>query len=798
MRPIRLELRGFGAFREHTEIDFDGLDLFALVGPTGAGKSTIIDGIAFALYGSVARYKSANLVAPVINQLANEARIRLDFTIGAESYTATRVVRKTAKGASTKEARLERGDEVLAGNARELDAAVEELLGLDFDQFTKTVVLPQGEFARFHTENAEARQALLRRLLAMERFRAMGSRARERSRDASSKSAALVEQLGTRDPVTDDDIADAKAYVSDLDALEVKLRAAVAERDSAVAEFDAATTAEAAANANVSILKSVKAPTGIAKTGQRIEKLEADRTSARHAVEAAAESLQVARDAIDELDSIAELERRSDLHGEHKALERELKAVTKTDAAAAKALAATTSVVESSAKALEASREDLESQRRIVGAAAYVDLLVTGEPCPLCHQTVGAVPTHRHESELAAAEQRLHKAEEAVELAKDEQREAQRDHDRAELERSHLEERSEQITSELDGSPDPAQTRADLKVARARTKALVKAETAGQSAIERLQGIEQSLAELDEQMGEVRRAFTNQRDALIDLGPPSPGEISVTADWDALVTWAKEETTSLAATAKTLSTQTKEAGKHHRSTEKAITELLKPLLSNGPPASKTAEPLTWLAEARGAATAELATLQTQRESRAAAEARIAEYERYASVAAELGRLLGAAGFERWLMADVMHTLAERATDRLLELSGGAYSLVTDGSDFAIRDHRNADEVRSARTLSGGETFLASLALALALSENVAELATEGAPRIESMFLDEGFGTLDPETLDVVAGAIEELGAQGQMIGVITHVEELAERIPTRFDVIGTPSGSQAARADVAG
>ena len=115
MRPLRLEMRGFGAFREQTEIDFEGLDLFALVGPTGAGKSTIVDGIAFALYGSVARYKSANLVAPVINQLANEARIRLDFTIGGEQYTATRVVRKTAKGASTKEARLEHGDEVLAG-----------------------------------------------------------------------------------------------------------------------------------------------------------------------------------------------------------------------------------------------------------------------------------------------------------------------------------------------------------------------------------------------------------------------------------------------------------------------------------------------------------------------------------------------------------------------------------------------------------------------------------------------------------------------------------------------------------
>jgi len=145
------------------------------------------------------------------------------------------------------------------------------------------------------------------------------------------------------------------------------------------------------------------------------------------------------------------------------------------------------------------------------------------------------------------------------------------------------------------------------------------------------------------------------------------------------------------------------------------------------------------------------------------------------------------------MRDVMHDLAVRATDRLLELSGDAYSLVTDGTDFAIRDHRNADEVRGARTLSGGETFLASLALALALSESVSELASVGAPRIEAMFLDEGFGTLDQDTLDVVASAIEELGAAGRMIGLVTHVAELAERIPTRFDVRKTASGSTVTR-----
>ena len=285
---------------------------------------------------------------------------------------------------------------------------------------------------------------------------------------------------------------------------------------------------------------------------------------------------------------------------------------------------------------------------------------------------------------------------------------------------------------------------------------------------------------------------------MVDLGPPTPGEASITEDWNALVSWAKEEATSIAASAKSLASQTKAATKAHRASEKAVAFLLRSSLEDDALETATDEPMTWLAGARGTAQAELASLRAEHEAQAGTQARIDDLNRDASVASELGRLLGAAGFERWLMTEVMHTLAERATDRLLELSGGAYSLVTDGADFSIRDHRNADEVRSARTLSGGETFLASLALALALSENVAELATDGAPRIESMFLDEGFGTLDPETLDVVASAIEELGAQGQMIGVITHVGELAERIPDRFTITRTPSGSQATRVDVAG
>ncbi len=87
-----------------------------------------------------------------------------------------------------------------------------------------------------------------------------------------------------------------------------------------------------------------------------------------------------------------------------------------------------------------------------------------------------------------------------------------------------------------------------------------------------------------------------------------------------------------------------------------------------------------------------------------------------------------------------------------------------------------------RTLSGGETFQASLALALALAEQLAGLSTSAAS-LESILLDEGFGTLDAATLDTVAATLENLAARGdRMVGVVTHVPALAERVPVRFEV----------------
>src|SRR5262245_481242 len=112
MRPVALEIEGFGAFRDRTVVDFEDADLFAIGGATGHGKSTLIDAICFALYGKVPRYGERDL-APVITLGTNEAKVSLVFDLGAQRYVATRIVqRNTGKaGAKTRAVRLERVEE---------------------------------------------------------------------------------------------------------------------------------------------------------------------------------------------------------------------------------------------------------------------------------------------------------------------------------------------------------------------------------------------------------------------------------------------------------------------------------------------------------------------------------------------------------------------------------------------------------------------------------------------------------------------------------------------------------------
>jgi exonuclease SbcC len=201
-----------------------------------------------------------------------------------------------------------------------------------------------------------------------------------------------------------------------------------------------------------------------------------------------------------------------------------------------------------------------------------------------------------------------------------------------------------------------------------------------------------------------------------------------------------------------------------------------------------------LAEARAAAAAVVTRLQDGLAGADRLRGEVTAATVLAQVARTLAGHLRSSGFEKWLLDEVLDQLVAGATELLYELSSGAYSLTLDSGGFAVVDHRNADAVRSARTLSGGETFLASLALALALADRLAGFGTAGAS-LEAIFLDEGFGSLDPDTLDTVAAAIENLAAGGRVVGIVTHVRELAERVPVRFEVEKGPTTSTVRRRD---
>jgi len=135
------------------------------------------------------------------------------------------------------------------------------------------------------------------------------------------------------------------------------------------------------------------------------------------------------------------------------------------------------------------------------------------------------------------------------------------------------------------------------------------------------------------------------------------------------------------------------------------------------------------------------------------------------------------------MFDLLITIANR------QLSGitSRYALrAVDLKDMVVIDLWNAGEQRPVEILSGGESFLVSLSLALALA--LSELSS-GRSRLESLFLDEGFGTLDSETMDAALNALESLRLSGRTIGVISHIDQLTRRIPVRIDVKRTGVGT---------
>ena len=1021
MKPKRIELEGFTAYRTRTVIDFGDADLFVIVGATGSGKSSIIDAMIFALYGSVPRFDDQKLVQPVISQGKMEARVCCHFALDGKDYSATRIVRRSASDpskASTKEARLESGGEVIASGAPEVTDAVVDRIGLTFDQFTRCVVLPQGAFARFLHDKPKARQDLLNQLLGLGLYERLAARARVAAsiaKDRAETYRTQVEDLAAYTVVREQQAEErSKAVAALADRFRTE-RASIEDMSQQTQDLNRSAAAD---DVDRALLADVAVPPELAALANRRKALHAEQRSASAELERARSALETAERRRRDLGELAPLvklqgllaqlaEKRSRLPAERLRLDQVTEAVERDDAARValvenrrklgdielllkrqgllRQFAAAHKEVERAAVRREAAQQSLDEARvareeadkrlaalgdvdalsglrellvqlevkrdRLTGFVSHLgdararaeeakhelreaeqaeeeirgvlDRLKAehyahelrlglrpGEPCPVCEQAVTSLPapqppegmqdaeinlasakerradaadihdkaaaaaaaaeqsqaslageiddiekqtTERELSSLTVVDARIEAAKSArnnagqagnryasaqstLTAVEEQQQNVQRD--MAELEQQlgngwterapseaeidHRIRSIRQVDAELDQAT-AAHARARAELARVETHhaALVKdietleEQTKGEPApsevdaeIETIQNLEAELERIrDEQekatdkLGQCDRAadklaeeegvLWEELDALrvkvIRHVPPKPDrQAGLAPSWDAMTVWAAQKAAELQ---ERIDAARGRAATVAAQRQERLTAFLTALaqldaeIDADSIAVREADIGEVLAASEVRAKTEFSTIRAKRQDKETLKARYEKARNRETLAGRLATLLGARSFQRWRLAGAFEQLVGGASRWLRELSGTGYSLTnTSQLGFEVIDHANADERRSVRTLSGGETFLASLSLALALADQVADLASTGVARLESMFLDEGFGSLDPETLDTVAAALEELGSTGRTLGIVTHVPALAHRVPVQFRV----------------
>ncbi len=862
MRPLRLTLKGFTAFRDEQTLDFTDLDVFAVSGPTGSGKSSLLDAMTFALYGKVERVGTQ--VGQLISQGQPAMAVEFDFAVGDRAYRVTR--RAQAKGPTkillakrSSDGSWEQAGEG-ADRVRDVNAMIEETVGLSYEGFTRSVLLPQGRFQEFLVGEPKKRREILTELLGLSLFGRMAARANSIAKEAGVRSDTLTGML-EQDfaDVTGEAVQESEAAAAVARTKERALVKAARDADRISARWDEA-------RRSVADLRgccreaSDAASKARAEAGELIELAEG--AAAAQAVVArcreAAAGVQAAHDV-----ARAALERHEAGSGSAKELaDARLAAHRLAEAATARASAATllASTLEVSVALVKtrdaaalgvtaatkhrAARErDLATAQEVHEQAKHADLVAAvsvglgvGDPCPVCGSPLAEAPAKPAARELAAAAKVERDARAALEAAARSLSNAERAADRAErdlesnaAERERLErevgrfeaalrEQREALAALLAGGgggvPDDPVAGVDRLIAErerlvAEERAAATAVSdAGRALLEAEQDRERVLARLEGRRAAVvadhrglldraARAFGDGRLPITLPAAPAPtGGAEGTDGADgarALAAHAEAVSAALEDLASSLEAEVAERSGLEAS---LIEELVRAVAGLVEPSPSLEEFARAIHDARHEAAASAATAG-QRASDLAARLRrkedvlqeVAALDRRARVFRALANELRDNRLVAYLQEEALHLLAAAGSDRLRSISDGRYRLVCRSDEFLVVDTWNADEERSVRTLSGGETFLASLSLALALADQHRSLSTTDRARLDSLFLDEGFGTLDQEALRTVVEAIGQLGHDGRLVGIITHVRELAEEF-SRIEVEKSPQGSR--------
>jgi DNA repair protein SbcC/Rad50 len=900
MRPHRLRVTAFGAFAGTEQVSFDDLEgLFLLHGETGAGKTTLLDAIAFALYGRVpgerggARRLRSDHAPP---RTATE--VELEATIGGRRLRITRKPeqarqKKSGNGVTTEPASVRLAERSSSGTWEskstrigEVDAEIENLMGMSATQFFQVVLLPQGEFARFLRADAKDKEALLQKLFGTDRFRKVEDWLADRRRATEKEVAATedgVNQLVARiAQAAGGPVPDPAAHACLATWAAALAAAAAAERDAAAAlvaarkadleaRLDAQRRAEQLADrqrrrrdalsrkadleaATPEISRIGTEPAALHAAGQeeqaRVGRLEALRAVARQAG-AEDETAATARargaalaEALDRTRAEA-LRRQAARPAAAQARDEARLAAGALPAARDRANAARQVASDCAALAAEhAKRTELREAHltaretslaaqaealrvrgaRIDGMRAELAASMTdGSPCPVCGSLDHPDPVDA--TSFPPVGRDLEDA--AFKLASDAALAADEAGQRVAAVDAVLSDLAQRLTAAgftfqagAAETTDPAYLNPASQSTGALASAAHAAETGAEQreaeaallgeAAARLTSLQRELDELDTAVaadGARLTELTAERTAAVaEAGAAESRATARRAELVAGLGDAGDLEAAIGAAAGLAGALTKAA---------AVADLLadpelRVELDPPAPVSETT------AAAEAAQHAHAAAVDAHGQARLRAD-QLAELRPRLEAALDALRPLrersgqirrladlanGTSGANQYKMTLSSFVLAARleevaaaASERLLTMTSGRFSLVHSdarkgnakaGLSLLACDAWTGID-RDTATLSGGETFLASLALALGLAD-VVTAESAGTP-MEALFVDEGFGTLDEDTLDEVMNVLDGLRAGGRIVGIVSHVTELRQRIPAQVHVRKGRTGS---------
>ncbi|MCB8956725.1 MAG: SMC family ATPase [Nocardioides sp.] len=872
MRLHRLEITAFGPFAETVEVDFDHLSdagLFLLSGPTGAGKTSVLDAVCFALYGDVPGDRgSAKRLRS--DQAAPDARprVELEATLAGRRFRVVRSPawsrpKKRGDGTTTEQASVSIAERVdgswttLSTRLDETGHLVTRLVGMNVGQFTQVALLPQGRFQAFLRARSEERHHLLQQLFRTGRFDAVEKwlrdhrlALRKRSEAAEAVVADLVsrvsEAAGEAPPAEDtatwarhhleraagrsaDSAAEAAEAAAREEAARTRLheaRALVERRarlDAAKAEHQHLVAAAAEHDAARSRLADARRAAGVVPLHRVAVSAARAHSAARSSVTVTDRGAldQRLADAVEEAARIRALQPRAQrlraVRAEIAGLEQraiELTAAEQHARVESRALVATLTarLVDAEAAHAAARQQTLDlrehaislRERRVNGMAAEIAArLAVGGTCPVCgscdHPHKATAP---HGAPDEAAERAAQKAADdaaATEFlrhgeARDVATALAAAAERVDTVPPEIATASGAVAASLDALGAEAATLTEELAAydedRLAACGRAEAETrAALAALDRATVAETALGEAEAALAaevvatgfgstdEALAAALDQR-AYDDLA----GRLAAHDQRLAAVAAVLAEPGSDALAAADLPDLDVLADDHRgtldalgraRAQESRWTALARRLASL---VGDLDDAITAWAPLR--AELDLAThLSAFVEGKSAdnrLQVRLSAYV----LGYRLGQVVDAANVRLATMSDRRYSLEHTGRRGAGETRGGLSLLVRD--DWS-------GESRDPATLSGGETFVVSLALALGLADVVTQEA--GGADLDTLFVDEGFGSLDADTLDDVMDTLDSLRDGGRVVGVVSHVAEMRDRIPTQLVVRKDRRGS---------